>query len=231
MKKNLLIIILFCAFLGCKQEKKSDKIEITPQNASVEQFGYTQLKAKVIYDNNSVDSISTVAWKSADTSIATIDAKGLLKGIDTGKVVISATYGNIKGQIEVIVVQNRLFKNSWTLTSIQDINTDSVIYFPDDAPHNIIITFLFGRMTSTDSIHLILGFSGICNTGGGDCFIDGNRISFPKGISDTRVDCKYAEWEIYLQENLRKAFEYEIVVNQLQIKSKYKYNLYFEKTL
>jgi hypothetical protein len=189
------------------------------------------LTAKVIYDDNSVDSSASFTWKSADTSIAQIDTKGQLKGIDTGTVAISASYGSVSGQIEAIVVQNRLFNNSWTLISIQDINTDSVFYFPDDAPRKISIFFLFGRILSSDSVHSIIGYIGICNSGGGDCIIDGNKISFSQ-ISNKGLSCiKYFEWTDYLIKNLRSAYEYSIDGNKLLIKSNYRYNLYFEKTL
>lgn len=230
MKKVLLISIFFLAFLGCKQEKKVEKIEISPQNVSVEQFGYTQLTAKVIYDDNSVDSTTSVNWQSGDTSIAIISSDGMIKGIDTGYVVISASISSITKRLEINVIQNKLFLYRWTLTSIEDLTTGKFISFPDSAPRKISINFLFGRFYTTDSIHPMFGFNGICNWGGGNCVIDSNKISF-SNINDSRIYCiKYIEWEEYLLNNLRHAYEYSFIDNKLLIKSKDTYNLFFEKT-
>lgn len=46
----------------------------------------------------------TVAWKSSDTQVATVDASGKIKAEAPGKTVITATSGNYSAQCEVSVI-------------------------------------------------------------------------------------------------------------------------------
>jgi len=116
---------------------------------------------------------------------------------------------------------NTSLKGVWILTSIQNIKTKQMLNYPDSIPHKETITF-------NDSTS-ILSYAGTCNYGWGICSVKGNSLTFPNGISSSKLFCTYYVWDEYLYYNLITAFEYTINSNQLEIKSSGTFNLLFEK--
>jgi hypothetical protein len=231
MKYILLFSVFFLVFLGCKKEKKIDSIEIGASADSVEMFEHIQLTAKVFFNDNSIDTSAAVTWHSNDTTIVKINANGIITtGVKVGSTNITATYRGISNKKVVRVYQNSVFYVNWVFTKIQNVITNVSINFPDSTNKKIFIYFSIGHTLSNDTIaRPMVGFSDFCNSGGGDCIINGSNISIPV-VGDTRMDCLFiTDWELYLENSFRNAYEYSINGNQLIIKSKGPYNLFFEK--
>jgi heat shock protein HslJ len=115
-----------------------------------------------------------------------------------------------------------LLKTTWILSYIQDTKTNAITKYPNDAFSKISIEF-------TDSLNLIL-FNGICNYGTGTYTYSSSTGAIQiSDIVDTKIACKYDEWEGYTRQNLYTASNYNINGNNLVIYSNGVYNLYFNK--
>ena len=125
---------------------------------------------------------------------------------------------------DTTIAQLPLENTKWTLSYIQDTKTNTTINYPSDAKNNIFILF-------SDTINNIY-FDGVCNGGIGqyNYSIDDGSINITS-ISNTRIFCKYSEWEDYVTTNLHDAFLYKINGNNLEIKSKGTYNLFFKGSI
>jgi hypothetical protein len=93
-------------------------ITLNPQILSLDQDQTYQLTVTVT-PNNATNY--NVTWSSDDTSIATVDANGLVTAVAEGTTTITATIGNVTATCEVT-----------TLTSINSIDeTPSVTVYPN----------------------------------------------------------------------------------------------------
>ena len=99
-------------------EVKKSKMTITPDSPQSVRKGDTvalSLKAQTSYDNDLGGSWSpaitdviltgTATWKSGNTSIATVDSKGVVTGVAPGDVKITATYGGKNYTFDVTVTK------------------------------------------------------------------------------------------------------------------------------
>jgi len=84
MRMVMLCVAVLFAIVGCSDDKGEIVVKIEGQ-ASLEVGGQTQLTAKTI---NSGDA--GYDWSCSDTSIATVDANGLVTGMSAGETVVSA---------------------------------------------------------------------------------------------------------------------------------------------
>lgn len=81
-------------------------ISITPNNPSVVNGNSIQLSATGNYSDNSTQDLTAQAvWTTANPTIATINATGLVSTIANGTTVISATFNNLVGTTAVNVYQ------------------------------------------------------------------------------------------------------------------------------
>lgn len=99
-----------------KRVSGSDTIE-AGQSASYE------LWADATYRTNTNVLLYEANWKSSDTSVATVDKYGIVKGIKRGAATITATCGNISKSVTVNVKQyppsSRISGSNRYLTSVQ----------------------------------------------------------------------------------------------------------------
>ena len=81
-------------------------VTVSPATADLTALGATvQLTAEVRDQNARVMAGATVTWSSGDTSVATVDASGLVTGVAEGAATITASAGSASGSAVVTVAQ------------------------------------------------------------------------------------------------------------------------------
>ena len=81
-------------------------ITVSPATAEFTALGATvQLSAEVRDQNGQVIAGATVTWASSSTTVATVDAAGLVTAAGNGTATISATAGTVSGSAAVTVAQ------------------------------------------------------------------------------------------------------------------------------
>ena len=80
-------------------------VMVNPATAELAALGATvQLTAEVRDQNNRVMASATVTWRSGDTSVATVNASGLVTGVAAGVATITASAGSGNGTAKIIVM-------------------------------------------------------------------------------------------------------------------------------
>lgn len=82
----------------------SDTVSIAPSVKNVVAGGSVQFSATLTLASGGVDNNALFIWQSDDTSIASVDAKGIVTGIKVGVATITATSGTITGSALIGVV-------------------------------------------------------------------------------------------------------------------------------
>ena len=80
-------------------------VTVSPATADLTALGATvQLTAEVRDQNARVMAGATVTWSSGDTSVATVDASGLVTAVGNGTATITASAGSGQGTAEITVM-------------------------------------------------------------------------------------------------------------------------------
>ena len=80
-------------------------VTVSPATADLTALGATvQLSAEVRDQNAGVMAGATVTWSSGDTSVATVDASGLVTAAGNGTATITASAGSGRGMAEITVM-------------------------------------------------------------------------------------------------------------------------------
>ncbi|MGL5008022.1 MAG: Ig-like domain-containing protein [Plesiomonas sp.] len=77
------------------------ELQVTPQNAHIPVGLELQLVAQALMSNGDVVEVTThpaITWRSSDSGIASVDDKGLVKGVNIGNTTITASGHNDRGQ-------------------------------------------------------------------------------------------------------------------------------------
>lgn len=114
--RTLVIALAACLYLtGCGGSSGSattsgttaatlTSIAVSAANPAIPKAFSEQLAATGTYsDGTSADITSTVAWSSADTTIAAVTAAGVVSGITAGTAAIHATLDGISGSASVVI--------------------------------------------------------------------------------------------------------------------------------
>lgn len=72
-------------------------VSVSPSGASVVAGKTQQYSASGAYSDGSTKALSSVNWATSDSTVATINASGLLTGVKQGSVMVSAMSGTISG--------------------------------------------------------------------------------------------------------------------------------------
>jgi trimeric autotransporter adhesin len=92
-------------------------ISITASTNTVNAGSPLQLTANGTYSDNSTANLTTqVAWKSSDSTIASIDALGVLTGLKAGAVTVTATDGATSGAFGIDVTAAQVIPTSIGVT-------------------------------------------------------------------------------------------------------------------
>lgn len=113
MASRLSVLVLLCAIAGaCSGHDAAPKdapipgftIAVAPDAPSLVK-GLTQAftATQVNGDGTTADVTSQVTWSTADSTIATIDATGLVTGTNVGSVVVNATLDGVTGEATLTV--------------------------------------------------------------------------------------------------------------------------------
>ncbi len=89
-------------------------ITVSPSSPIVGQGSTVQLTATGVNDDGSTASLNSVDWSSSDTSVATVDTSGMLKGVAAGTATITAKSGSVSGTATVNVTVANLSSISVT---------------------------------------------------------------------------------------------------------------------
>jgi len=118
--------------------------------------------------------------------------------------------------------QATLTGTSWILVYIQDVNTNTVTFFPETESRKISVAF--------NGYSNVVSFDGICNTGEGMYLFSSKSGDLTiSNLGSTKIACINVEWESYTIQNLNAAYRYMIDGDTLMIYSLGKYNLFFTK--
>ena len=80
-------------------------VMVSPATAELTALGATvQLTAEVRDQTGQIMAGTAVSWSSADGSVATVDASGLVRGAGEGVTTITASSGTVRGTAEITVV-------------------------------------------------------------------------------------------------------------------------------
>ncbi len=127
-------------------------IAVTPANASTPNGLTKALTATATFTDGSTQVLSSATWSSNNTSVATVDASGVAKGVLVGTATITATFGGISGSTPLsitapvltsIVVSNPSIANGLT----QQLTATGV--FSDSSTQNITSTVTWSSATPT----------------------------------------------------------------------------------
>ena len=114
------------------QEIHATAIEVLPENPTVNK-GYTKQMTLSVTPSNFTDEI---VWKSSNTSIATVDQNGLVKGVGVGTTKIKVSVGEVSKQFTITVLQpvTSIYISPWSvdLEAGQEVQLSAEVY-PDDA--------------------------------------------------------------------------------------------------
>ena len=81
-------------------------VEVSPAEAELTALGATvQLTAEAFDENGHTVTGAEFSWESSDTSVATVDASGLVTGVAEGMATITASAGEARGSAVVTVMQ------------------------------------------------------------------------------------------------------------------------------
>ena len=121
MKKILTSLLLsLAAVTGCKKEDLDLTVTIELESAVTVTVGQTRQLAAVVQPQ-SIAMSATLAWDSADKSVATVDRNGVVTALTEGKTVVTASLQNdasVSARCTVQVVK-------------QGENPDEVVLFED----------------------------------------------------------------------------------------------------
>jgi uncharacterized protein YjdB len=94
------------ATLKVTAAKTLSSIVVSPSNPTVQAGATQQFTATGTYsDGSTADITSQTAWTSADTTVLTVDAKGLATGVAAGSTTVGAALNNVTGSASVTVTQ------------------------------------------------------------------------------------------------------------------------------
>lgn len=117
-----------------------ESVSVSPSLADVVVGEQIKLVASVMPDNADYESIE---WSTSDETVATVDEKGLVTGLQAGKAVITASIGDIYGSAEIEVVMPQASvgdfyysDGTWSTELDPDKNVLGIVFYVGQNPND-----------------------------------------------------------------------------------------------
>ena len=98
-----LLAVASCVDLNVTDPGRTAEVRVTPDTVNLRIGGSTQLRAAPVDGTNTLLAQEPVVWTSSGAAVATVDASGLVRGVGSGVVVITATSGTVEGRAIAII--------------------------------------------------------------------------------------------------------------------------------
>jgi hypothetical protein len=109
LRGHLLLVFTAITLVSCGGGRESadvTRIEVTPGAQLIAGVGQTQtLEAKAFDAQGNVVAGVPIQWESSDTSVARVDASGVMTGIGLGATHVRARVGTVKADAQVLVAE------------------------------------------------------------------------------------------------------------------------------
>ena len=110
-KKLSFVFILMFLFWSCQDKiEKGDsvfKIVIVPENLIIKPNQEITLYARAYDEFDNRIYVENFSWLSSDETIAVVSAEGLVTGVSSGSIIITASLSKIVGKRDLYVTTNR----------------------------------------------------------------------------------------------------------------------------
>lgn len=110
-KKLSFVFILMFLFWSCQDKiEKGDsvfKIVIVPENLIIKPNQEITLYARAYDEFDNRIYVENFSWLSSDETIAVVSAEGLVTGVSSGSIIITASLSKIEGKRDLYVTTNR----------------------------------------------------------------------------------------------------------------------------
>lgn len=117
------------ALATIRVERVARSIQVTPAEVKVAPGGSFPVSAVALDANRHPMPAQVITWSSADPSVATVDANGVVRGVAVGNTTVTAVAGGVTQSIPVLVVAAGGGSGGGDLVVLNDVNVfdDSAI--------------------------------------------------------------------------------------------------------
>jgi hypothetical protein len=98
-----MVAVASCVELNVADPGRTVEVRVTPDTVNLRIGDSTVLRAAPVDDANTLLAQEPVLWASSAAGVATVDPSGLVRGVGSGVVVITATSGTVEGSAVAII--------------------------------------------------------------------------------------------------------------------------------
>ena len=88
-----------------QEDSIATSIVLSHRRATLISIGETKALTATVNDQEGNPIDETVSWTSADNTVVTVDSSGLLRAVENGTTIITASFNDLTAEIEVVVKQ------------------------------------------------------------------------------------------------------------------------------
>jgi hypothetical protein len=98
-----LLAVASCVELNVAEPGRTAAVRVMPDTVNLRIGDSTQLRAAPVDEANTLLAHEPVLWTSSTAAVATVNASGLVRGVGSGVVIITATAGTVEGSAVAII--------------------------------------------------------------------------------------------------------------------------------